>query len=216
MPYREKKDDLIIKRGGKSPVLHIDFECVGTLQRKELTDVTGSSGTTTTSPTITLRDKAIVLGCWLGIAISIRVILYDLHWFGSIGAIGGTFLIVTLFLKSKYGKRHSERFKRVLRYWFSRKFQWTSLGFAAFAIFMIISINAGYAHYSRNIEASIEPGGHAVSPLGRFEFLAAYADHSTGGMFSWSSWVMVYEDAEYLIFLVLVRKGLVFRELREP
>jgi hypothetical protein len=164
--------------------------------------------------TIPLRDRIVVLGCWLGIAITIRIILYNLHWFGSLGAIGITFLIVTLFLKSKYGKKHDKRFNRVLRYWFSRKFQWASLGFLVFAIFVIISIDRGYARFNDNIGASIEPGRH-IGSLDRFAFLAAYADHSSNGVFAWTSWIIVYEDAEYLIFLILVRKGLVFRELSE-
>lgn len=137
--------------------------------------------------------------------------MYGLHWFGSLGAIGITFLIVTLFLKSGYGKKHNKRFKRVLRYWFSRKFQWASLVFLIFAVFMIISIDRGYSRFRDNIEASVEPGRHVV-PLDRLEFLAAYTDHSLNGTFAWMSWIIVYEDAEYLIFLVLVRKGLVFRE----
>ncbi|AIF82281.1 hypothetical protein NTE_00199 [Candidatus Nitrososphaera evergladensis SR1] len=165
----------------------------------------------TTATTIPLRDRLVVLSCWLGIAITIRVILYNLHWLGSLGAIGITFLIITLFLKSNYGKKHDKRFKRVLRYWFSRKFQWASLGFLIFAVFMIISIDRGYARFGDNIEASIEPGLH-IAGLDRFAFLAAYADHSSNGVFSWSSWIIVYEDAEYLIFLILVRKGLVFSE----
>jgi hypothetical protein len=79
---------------------------------------------------------------------------------------------------------------------------------------MIISIDRGYARYGYNIEQSIEPD-YRASPLNEFEFLAAYADHASNGLFVWSSWIIVYEDAEYLIFLVLVRKELIFRELRE-
>ncbi|HVX01592.1 MAG TPA: hypothetical protein VHA09_00400 [Nitrososphaera sp.] len=177
-----------------------------------MTDATNSSTTTT----ISLKDKVIVLGCWLGIAITIRIALYDLHWFGSIGAIGITFLIITLFLKSKYGKKHDERFKRVLRYWFLRKFQWVSIGFTIIAILMIVAIESGYSRYGYSIEHLVEPSNYyRASPLNEFEFLAAYADHTSNGLLIWSSWIMVYEDAEYLTFLALVRKGIIFREVRE-
>lgn len=188
---------------------HIDSNCVPSPTRKEPTD-TASAATAK----ISLKDKAVVLGCWLGIAITIRIILYDLHWFGSLGAIAITFLIVTLFLKSKYGKKYDKRFKRVLKYWFSRKFQWFSIGFTVIAILMILLIDAGYARYSYNIEQSIEPSRH-TSLLGKLEFFAAYTDHVTNGVFAWSSWIMVYEDAEYLTFLFLVRKGIIFKELQE-
>lgn len=164
--------------------------------------------------TISLQDKVVVLGFWLGISLTLRIILYSLHWIGSLGALGMTFLIVTIFLKSSYGKKHDKRFKRVLRYWFSRKFQWISIAITIVAIVMMIAIDRGYARYNDNIEASIEPN-YQGSFLNEFEFLAAYTDHVSKGMLVWSSWIMIYEDAEYLTFLVLVRKGLIFRELRE-
>jgi hypothetical protein len=171
-----------------------------------------ASATPTTA--VTLRDKAVVLGCWLSIAITIRVMLYSLHWFGSIGAIGITFLIISIFLRSSYGRKQKERFKTVLRYWFSRRFQRASLGFAIVAILMIISVDRGYACFSHYIEASMEPEV-AVSLLDRFEFLTAYTDHATKGAFIWSSWIIIYEDVEYLTFVALIRKGIIFRELRE-
>ena len=163
------------------------------------------------------KQRIIALASWAGLIGGIRYgfgALMPSQIFGSLGALALGFAVFYLVLNyTSFGRKYKDRFYAVMRYWYKSRGM-SVFFYVMFALNIAVLSGVEYGHHiftsDQLNDKNLVLEGRPVDQL--FGYVAAGIDNAQHGAFRWTMWLLFYEDIELIIFMLLVRWGLLFHD----